>query len=145
MNAEPRISEESELHEKLQSGQLIIGLSSAIPGFIKKNPSQNAISFAPFFARDSWVDLPIAIIQELVPTPNGGPKEHIPLSLALKPGGKKEKVLLDIIDALSQTPMAKAKGNGTAKTNGSLSVSSSENGVCRRCAMGDEFCVDCYL
>jgi hypothetical protein len=146
MNTEIRKSEKTELHDKLQSGQLVIGLSSAIPGFIKKSPANNAISFAPFFIRDRWVDLPIAIIQELVPAPNSQMlKEHLPLSFALKPGEKKERVLMDIIDVLTKPVPTRANGTGMIKATGSAPLSSSENGICRKCSMGDEFCVDCYL
>jgi len=142
MNTEPQKSEMPELHDKLQSGRLVIGLSSAIPGFIKKDPKHKAISFAPYYSRDRWIDLPIAIIQEL---PNEQPLDHLPLSFALKPGSKKEEVLINIIGALTNTAPMMAKGNGTSKSNGSSAVSNAESGMCRRCALGDGFCVDCYL
>ncbi len=143
MNTELKKFEVSDIHEKFQSGQLVIGLSSAIPGFVKQDPNHKAISFAPYYARDSWIDLPIAIIQELPSTANGKPKEHLPISFALKPGGKKEKALIDIIGALARAEPGPANGNGTAA--GSPLSSASECGFCRCCKMGDEFCVDCYL
>jgi len=143
MNTEPQKFEKSELHEKLQSGQLVIGLSSAIPGFVKKQPTHNIISFAPFFARDRWVDFPVAIVQELTPASNGMYKEHLPLSIALKPEGRKEKILMEIIGAMAHS--APGQINKTAKTNGPSSLDISESGICRQCQMGDECCVDCYL
>jgi hypothetical protein len=127
MNVDLQKSEVSELREKLQSGRLVIGLSSAIPGFIKKDPNQDAISFAPFYARDSWVKLPVAIIQKEVPAQNSKPKEH--LSFTLKPGPRKEKVLAELIDALTHAN----------------SPAASELSVCGRCKLGDSSCVDCFL
>jgi hypothetical protein len=143
MSTELKKFEVSDIHEKLQSGQLVIGLSSAIPGFIKEDPNRKAISFAPYYARDRWIDLPIAIIKELPPTSNGKPKEHLPVSFELKSGGKREKVLIDIIGALTRADQGPANGKGTMAS--SSLPSASENGICRCCKMGDEFCVDCYL
>jgi hypothetical protein len=137
MNTELQKSEFSDFQEKIQSGQLVIGLSSAIPGFIKKDPNQTTFFFAPFYARERWVNLPIGIVQEQ--------PEHLPLSFSLKPGGRKEKVLEQLIDALAQTAPTQVKGNGADKANGSSAKLTAECGTCARCPLGDGFCVDCYL
>jgi len=115
MSADLQKFDVSELHEKLQSGRLVIGLSSAIPGFIRKDPGPGSVYFAPFYARDSWVKLPVAIIQEEVPASNARPAGH--LSFTLKPGARKEKVLAELIDALTHAN----------------SPAASELSVCGRC------------
>ncbi|NLT66135.1 MAG: hypothetical protein GXX84_05980 [Acidobacteria bacterium] len=136
----------SELPETLQSGELVIGLSSAIPGFIKRNVTHSAISFAPFFMRDHWIDLPIATVQELSPAPNANPMEK-GISLALRPGGNNEKVLMDLIGALATNAggLKVARGNGKAESAAIPESSSAEHGICRNCKRGDEYCVDCFL
>lgn len=135
MNTEAQKHQTIDLRDRLQSGELVIGLSSAIPGFIKENPARKAISFAPFYVRDKWVDLPIAIIQEIPQEPK------LPLSFSLKPGSRKEKVLIDIIGALANTVPMRAGGNGSLRKD----AATAECGACSRCAVGDEYCVDCYL
>jgi hypothetical protein len=124
----------SELHmyecpEMLQTGELVVGLSSTIPGFIRKSSSQSAISFAPFYMRNQWVDLPMAIISNMVPA-NGSAETR--LSIALRPGSKRDKILAEIIAAL-------APNSGAANANGA------GQGICCNCKLGGPDCVDCFL
>jgi hypothetical protein len=137
MKSELQKFESAELSEILQSGELVVGLSSAIPGFIRKSLSQNAISFAPYYMRDYWVDLPSAIIREVAPK-NGASGENRSVSIALRPGVIKEQVLAQIIAAL-------APSHNMVKARGVSSSGSTESGICCSCKKGDKYCVDCFL
>ncbi len=140
MKTATRKARNSDLHP-VQNGELIIGMSSAIPGFIKKSTAQNAISFAPFYLRDHWVDLPTAIIRKTAPVSNGNSKNQKSVAFALRPGN--EKVLIDIIGALTRTPLARS--NGTARAKDPSVGGNGPSGICCSCTRGDAYCVDCYL
>jgi hypothetical protein len=137
MKSELQKSENAGLSEMLQSGKLVVGLSSAIPGFIRRNLSQNAISFAPFYMRDSWVDLPAAIVMEVAPT-SGASEESPAFSIALRHGVAKEQILAQIIEALGPA-------HNMMKARGASAPGGAESGICSSCKQGDKDCVDCFL
>lgn len=145
MKIQPRQSRQADVSERLQSGELIIkassGGSSVIPGFVRENAHRNSVSFAPFFVRECWVNLPNATIRTIrrVPAVRTDPPS---VCVTLK-SGDSEQVLLDLIGALAYATATRSRENPDGAADHSRTEA--ESGQCRRCASSKEFCVDCYL
>jgi hypothetical protein len=139
------ISHLIESSEDLQRGKLIVGLSSAIPGLVRKSAQLDMISFAPFFMCDNWISLPIATVQELAPK-SFGQREAGEISFRLKPGRNHGKILMNIINALANGARdGKKIDGGMVETPVASSVGAAERGICANCPRLGEQCVDCFV
>lgn len=139
MKSQPQEFRKAEFSESLQSGELILGASSVIPGFIRENARRNAVSFAPFFVRDCWVSLPNATIRRVSGAASGSVGQTASVCVTLK-SADSEQILLDLVGALAYTTTMRSREGAAA-----CSRDEAESGECCRCPHANPFCVDCYL